>query len=123
MELGGRDMNFFPNEIDNELLCSLCHFVLVNPKQTPCGHVFCAKCITDYLTKGSNLCPQCSSKLTAAEIQPAPKIVSNLLMKLVTKCDALESGCAWFGEWIQLEDHLEKECEYILVNINESSSH
>lgn len=49
---GGRDTSLFVEEIDEDLLCAICHNVFVDPKEiTSCGHIFCSSCISLWITR------------------------------------------------------------------------
>jgi len=44
--------------IDSKLLCSICLNPFLQPKWTPCKHIFCSDCIELWLKKDSS-CPIC----------------------------------------------------------------
>ncbi len=47
----GRSTELFPDGVDDELICSLCLNVFVDPSDTPCEHVYCNACITESLKR------------------------------------------------------------------------
>lgn len=60
-------------EVPNDLLnrddfdCSLCYRLLYEPVTTPCGHVFCRRCL-DRCLDHRNVCPLCKSSLVEVSI-------------------------------------------------------
>lgn len=54
-----------------KLLCSICLEVLTKPVTTPCGHINCKSCITNYSAlSGVSQCPQCNENFhKAPELQ------------------------------------------------------
>ena len=49
--MSGRDTKLFVNEVDGELICSICKCVLNDPVDTPCAHSFCKACITSQVER------------------------------------------------------------------------
>lgn len=83
----GYDPARFDNEVDDELKCPICCFVLQDAVQSPdCEHTFCQECINEWLTRQSN-CPVDRQPLTRADLKPAPRVLRNFLAKLDIKCD------------------------------------
>ena len=39
--------------------CPICYYKKYNNKKLPCNHIFCNKCIENWLIKNSNSCPLC----------------------------------------------------------------
>ena len=55
------------NELEKILSCGICKSFLTNPKELPCGHLYCAECISrsmdNMLWNGAkNECPTCRTK-------------------------------------------------------------
>jgi hypothetical protein len=66
------------NEIE-ELECSVCYNKIgeTNKCVTPCGHLFCFKCIHKVIKKGNDSCPNCRSLFTE-ETSSVENINNNL---------------------------------------------
>ena len=86
----GYDPSRFDGEVDEELRCPICCFILEDAVQAPeCEHTFCHHCISEWLTRHSN-CPVDRQHLTRAALKPAPRVMRNFLAKLDIKCDFRE---------------------------------
>lgn len=48
---GGYDVELFVDPPDYELICSICQGVLRCPVRTACHHIFCKKCILQWLKR------------------------------------------------------------------------
>lgn len=48
---------------DNELLCIICYGDVEDATVTKCGHVYCFKCLHEYVNKGYVECAVCRQKL------------------------------------------------------------
>ena len=58
----------------DEIECPICLEIITNPIETPCGHFFCAECITEWQEKEPerpHICPSC--------MQRVPNVVSCIL--------------------------------------------
>lgn len=82
----GYDQSRFSSNVDEEFLCSICVLVIENPVQTPCEHLFCIKCIRDWLCVNKT-CPVDSRPLTADNLSEPNRVLRNLLNRLDIKCD------------------------------------
>ena len=76
-----KEMKTIYEHLIDELKCSFCLTTLVVPMVTDCCHLFCSKCITDYLKK-RNLCPICKAFIQRETTLPAPRQINNILTKL-----------------------------------------
>ena len=76
-----KEMKTIYQHLIDELKCSFCLATLVVPMVTDCSHLFCSKCITDYLKK-RNLCPVCKAFIQRETTLPAPRQINNILTKL-----------------------------------------
>ena len=85
-----RDTNYeYVNKgsIDSELICSICYYPFSDPLSTPCGHIFCRKCITDSINAGNIECPRCRQRLVSVNNRaPASRIVWNMSDHLLARC-------------------------------------
>ncbi|XP_065577223.1 E3 ubiquitin-protein ligase NRDP1-like isoform X1 [Artemia franciscana] len=107
----GMDTVRFSGDIDGDLLCSICTFVLEDPVQAPiCEHVFCNACITEWLTS-SQTCPIDRTNLTIDALKPAPRILRNFLSRLTLSCSNQTHGCSASLTLERLAAHL-LECNF-----------
>jgi len=51
-------------DLSLELACSYCFYLLLEPVVLPCGHTYCAECISDWRAE-RNVCPCCSKPISA----------------------------------------------------------
>ncbi|KAL1475582.1 hypothetical protein MTO96_003556 [Rhipicephalus appendiculatus] len=72
-----------------ELICTVCHSVLRDPVECPCRHVFCRRCIYEWIRK-DNSCPVCRKRNVTA-LTPVPPFVRNMVNRLKVKCR--NAGC------------------------------
>ena len=107
----GYDINRFEGQVDEELICPICSFILEDPVQVlqefdqriiwllllsisnciinqapDCEHAFCNMCINEWL-KHQSICPIDRTSIQPRELKPVPRILKNLLSKLRIKCD------------------------------------
>lgn len=73
---------------DEELICIICRSVLREPVECHCRHVFCLRCITEWVRKNNN-CPVCHKR--AVSFQPALPLIRNMINRLKVKCR--NAGC------------------------------
>lgn len=107
----GYDPNRFVNEVDDELKCPICCYVLKDALQAPmCEHSYCESCITEWLSIQSN-CPVDRNELKRSDLKPAPRVLRNFLAKLEIKCDFASFGCASIVRLEQLTSHC-NECDF-----------
>ena len=79
----GYDSNRFEGDVDEELLCPICSFILEDAVQAPdCEHAFCRLCITQWL-KLQSVCPVDRACIQPHDLKPVPRILKNLLSKYV----------------------------------------
>ncbi|KAK2723287.1 E3 ubiquitin-protein ligase NRDP1-like isoform X2 [Artemia franciscana] len=100
----GIDVARFCGEVDRDLLCPICSFVLEDPIQVPtCEHAFCKSCIFEWLTR-SQTCP--IDRTTIDALKPAPRIMRNFLSRLTLTCSNQTHGCPAILTLERLEAHL-----------------
>ena len=99
----------FPVEVDAEMSCSICHGVLEDPQMTECGHVFCSKCITQWLCS-KQTCPMDRNSVTIADLKPVEKNIKDKLSGLEIRCE--NDGCSVTLPLFNITKHAKEECEY-----------
>ena len=109
----------FVDAVDEELMCPLCHGVVVAPLQCKEGHVFCKGCIEKTLLE-KGVCPVDRSALQVADLSPVLAVQAMVNRKRVRcPCAAQhtdeEDGCDWVGKVSERQKHLNTECGYTSV--------
>ncbi|XP_069054637.1 TNF receptor-associated factor 2-like [Lepisosteus oculatus] len=85
------------------LLCSACGFLLVRPRQTLCGHRYCAACVRALLGKaGSAACQICQEPIQQSKVFP-DRAAENDASYIPVRCPNAQDGCDWSGP---LQDYL-----------------
>ena len=98
--------NDFYNSIEEEITCSICRNIKVNPVMcTKCQNSFCNNCIEEWKKK-SHLCP---FKCIYPDYTNC-RLVKNLLSKLTFKC---KNNCESIIPYDQLLNHYDFECTKI----------
>ncbi|XP_073679595.1 E3 ubiquitin-protein ligase PDZRN3-B [Garra rufa] len=105
----GFDLDRFEGPVDPDFICKLCGKVLEDPLSTPCGHVFCAACALQWLSKVSS-CPVQCRQISTKELNHVLPL-KNLILKLDIKCDHHNRGCNQVMKLQRLSEHAEK-CEF-----------
>ncbi|XP_026636434.1 RING finger protein 151 [Microtus ochrogaster] len=88
---GGYDLNLFTSLPDYNFLCSVCHGVLKKPMRLPCSHIFCKKCIFQWLAR-QNSCPCCRQEVKRRKMVQVNKL-RKTIGRLQVKCKNAAAGC------------------------------
>ena len=103
----GYDERRFEGRVRPDLLCSICHEVLRDPRTCQNReHPFCLSCITQHL-RNSHTCPECREDLTPETLKN-PRFLKNILSELKIKCDYNERGCPGYVQLGNLQNHVER---------------
>ena len=108
---GGYEEERFENKVDIKLQCSICLKVLKDPVQCPNEHYFCHSCIQKCLHENSETCPMCQHHLTEETLTKPPRILTELLQRLMIRCDHENRGCRELVKLEFLERHV-NSCGY-----------
>lgn len=110
----GYDERRFEDSVRPELLCSICHDVLRNPKACQNKqHPFCYSCIIQHL-ENSQTCPVCREHLTAETLKSPPRFLLNYLADQKISCDYDSRGCPDYVRLENLQYHVD-QCEFAPV--------
>lgn len=100
----------FKQHLMEELCCSFCLLVLAEPMMTACDHLFCKKCLHNYMRKCQH-CPTCKQVINASTNRPVPTPINNILNKLNKMSDRvfpynqlLELSCAVESVDLELDE-------------------
>ncbi|XP_061702887.1 RING finger protein 151 [Syngnathoides biaculeatus] len=87
----GYDVERFVDAPDYDLICAICQGVLRCPVRAACRHVFCKKCILQWL-KRQETCPCCRKAINACTIFVLFKL-SKSIGRMRIKCKNEIRGC------------------------------
>ncbi|XP_046510245.1 PDZ domain-containing RING finger protein 4 isoform X2 [Equus quagga] len=99
----------FSEAVDPDLECKLCGQVLEEPLCTPCGHVFCARCLLPWAARRRR-CPLQCQPLAPGELYRVLPLRS-LIQKLRIQCDYRARGCDHSVRLRELAAHVER-CDF-----------
>ncbi|ORY96566.1 hypothetical protein BCR43DRAFT_458274 [Syncephalastrum racemosum] len=97
--------------VNANLICCICQVPFIDPVVLPCGHTFCQTCIYQ-ACESSPICPFDRSAVSLDDIQPAVKIISNMVNELDVHCPRSEEGCGYVGQRQYIENHVKSSCLY-----------
>ena len=106
----------FVDTVPEDLVCPICHELLDEAQQTPCGHLFCKKCLEKVKKYSISLvqeCSVCKSKYTKA---PCDDPYNERRVKsLAVKCP--NPPCPWIGSLTEVGKHITSDsgCQYVKV--------
>lgn len=104
----------YVSEIDDNLICAICHCPFVNPVSLRCQHVFCRSCLFEALhhqQDGKN-CPTCRRPTTNDEITAVQKILNQILDDFRIRCPLHSLGCSDIITRGAISTHLDRYCGY-----------
>lgn len=102
---------FTGGQADEELICVICGGVLEDPVMAEdCEHSFCRKCIEAWL-KRQQTCPVDRSQLNSSQLKPVPRIMRNMLGRLLLVCENKTHGCMAVVR-LDLINHHQTECDF-----------
>ncbi|KAI8068179.1 uncharacterized protein B0P05DRAFT_552165 [Gilbertella persicaria] len=104
----------YVDHVNDNLICCICQQPFIEPVISTCGHTFCHHCILQAL-ENSPHCPIDRTALTAHDVEPAAKIITNMVNELSVYCPRQEQGCPYQGQRQYIESHLKQDCQYIMA--------
>ncbi|XP_066935138.1 TNF receptor-associated factor 6-like [Clytia hemisphaerica] len=113
MTKGGYDVELVNGELENDITCSICLFILKDPMQAiECGHRFCKTCVAG-LQKGVNGSYVCPEDRAETAFYP-DKGRGREILGFAVRCSNKMLGCPWVKELREVEDHKE-QCDFKIV--------
>ncbi|CAH2307426.1 RING finger 151 [Pelobates cultripes] len=109
---GGYDLEIFTECPDHDLLCSICRGVLKCPVMISCSHIFCRKCILQWL-KRQQTCPCCRTEVRGKLFVLMHKL-KRKINRLQVKCPNEQNGCPAHFPLLRSKEHAES-CAFGLV--------
>ncbi|XP_017539256.1 TNF receptor-associated factor 5 isoform X2 [Pygocentrus nattereri] len=107
--LAGRKLSFVAR-LDDQYVCPACGGVVLNPHQTGCGHIFCAKCIRIFIENGdTSKCPFDGILIKAEEVFQ-DNCCKREVLNLEVYCTN-SPACTQKVTLCNLQDHL-KACQH-----------
>ncbi|KAJ9648176.1 hypothetical protein H2201_009063 [Coniosporium apollinis] len=116
---------------DENLICPICRCPLDKPVRLACDHIFCDECLNRALEaqrSGERNCPSCRTRVHGWSEDAAkqkhrmsiPRILTQMLDELVVKCPNGKAGCKWQDKRGEVQDHVDRYCDYTLLACPES---
>ncbi|XP_069904215.1 E3 ubiquitin-protein ligase LNX isoform X1 [Oryctolagus cuniculus] len=99
----------YAEDVDDDLICHICLQALVDPLDTPCGHTYCALCLTSFLVE-KDFCPVDRLPLLLQHCRRSTLLVRKLLNKLPVTCP-FAGHCAQVLPRCDLQQHLQTSCK------------
>ncbi|XP_032501653.1 PDZ domain-containing RING finger protein 4 isoform X1 [Phocoena sinus] len=99
----------FAEAVDPDFQCRLCGQVLEEPLCTPCGHVFCARCLLPWAARRRRCPLQCQPLAPGDLYRVLP--LRSLVQKLRAQCDYRARGCGHSVGLRELAAHVER-CDF-----------
>lgn len=99
---------------DSAFTCPVCSDVAIKPKVTPCGHLFCADCLQQWLKpKGDqrrHTCPHCRERIDLADCKSAKDVPEfKMLLKHLDEQTVECTDCGWSGKYERLSAHRDQK--------------
>lgn len=93
------------------LLCSACGFLLIQPKQTECGHRYCTPCVQGLFRKEEEVnCLVCEEKLSLSKFHNDRAAENDAL---ATEVECPHVGCSWQGRLKTYLSSHQQECSFV----------
>lgn len=87
----GYPLEWFAQPVSESFKCSICCHVMKDPTVTKCGHVYCASCISSWVSYYGE-CPERCRQLSKNSLKPSPQ-VAKFISGLVVQCKNKSAGC------------------------------
>ena len=87
----GYPQEWFAQPVDESFKCGICCHVMKDPTVTRCGHVYCARCISSWVSYYGG-CPERCRDLDIGSLRPSPQM-AKFISGLVVQCKNKTAGC------------------------------
>lgn len=85
------------DQVPDDILCSICMALPIEPVITPCEHIFCKGCISRALG-GAKMCPLDRRACDNHQLLPLQGVALRIWSSIRVKCgNPDDDGCAWTG--------------------------
>ena len=111
-KIGGYQCEFV-GPVPEDLVCNSCKLVAKNLYTTDCCGFerFCHVCVEQMLSDKKACSSCCESEFSTLFIKGAQRKV----LALQVHCTLKQKGCEWVGQLLQLDAHLDTNCQYVDV--------
>ena len=100
---------YVDQEFSDVLTCPLCLEPFLEPKVTPCDHVFCSSC-AESLFRDNPSCPICRAACQLEALSDGDRTLLKMLNQLKVRCPN-HPQCLWLGERADVSHHVDKDCD------------
>ena len=83
-------------KVSEDMICSICFSLPIDPVLTPCHHMFCEGCIHEALD-ATQQCPLDRNPCEQHELKPLEGFSRRIWGNIQVKCGNHNDGCAWTG--------------------------
>ncbi|GAD91742.1 TRAF-like signal transducer, putative [Paecilomyces variotii No. 5] len=109
----------YVSSYDAHLMCPICHCPFIRPVRLQCDHVFCQTCLNSAMnaidvSPEDFTCPTCRAP-TKDIFMNVPRLLINMCDDILVKCPYSEGGCSEIVPRGHVQSHVDKYCEYKLV--------
>jgi len=101
----------------SEFICAICQQLVEVPTvAVVCSHVFCSTCLAEWF-KRKESCPKCNASLrqvgSSLPLRQSNPLAYRILLRVKVKCPLSAQGCAWSGDYSELDSHLTNSEEHL----------
>ncbi|CAF0816201.1 unnamed protein product [Rotaria sp. Silwood1] len=106
---GGLPFDKTSSTIKSCYLCSLCQYLLVEPKCTTCGHRYCSTCLEKLINEQFPVCSikNCTQVITNNIIYTDSAMKNDMKRLSDIVCHNKSKGCSWRGDYTSYANHLQ----------------
>ncbi len=87
----GYPLEWFAEQVDEYLKCGICNKVMINPRATSCGHVYCKDCLQSWI-EYYGVCPERCGEVELQQLT-SPLHIQKRISGLLVRCKYVRCGC------------------------------